>query len=68
MMLPNMTPEAVSQLASKGFQAVPQLVQAASEGKAKLQSTLSSVFGNSRDASEVMQVRAAFSASLLKII
>ena len=56
MMLPNMTPEAIPQLASKGFQAVPQLCQAASENAANLRSTLTSVMGSSRDASEIMQV------------
>ena len=56
MMLPNMTPEAVPQLASKGFQAVPQLCQAASENAAKLRSLLTGVLGSSREASETMQV------------
>lgn len=56
MMLPNMTPEGISQLASKGFQAVPQLCQAASENAANLRSTLTAVLGSSRDSSEVMQV------------
>lgn len=56
MMLPNMTPEAVSQMASKGFQAVPQLCQAASENAAKLRSCLTDVLGSSRDAAETMQV------------
>lgn len=58
MMLPNMTPEAIPQLASKGFQAVPQLCQAASENAAKLRSLLASVLGGSREASETMQVGA----------
>lgn len=56
MMLPNMTPEGISQLASKGFQAVPQLCQAASENAATLRSTLTAVLGSSRESSEVMQV------------
>ena len=56
MMLPNMTPEAIPQLASKGFQAVPQLCQAASGNAAKLRSLLTSVLGSSREASETMQV------------
>ena len=56
MMLPNMTPEAIPQLASKGFQAVPQLCQAASENAAKLRNLLTSVLGSSREASETMQV------------
>ena len=56
MMLPNMTPEGISQLAAKGFQAVPQLCSAASGNAASLRSTLTSVLGSSRDASEVMQV------------
>ena len=56
MMLPNMTPEGFSQLASKGFQAVPQLCQAASENAANLRSTLTAVLGSSRESSEVMQV------------
>ena len=56
MMLPNMTPEGITQLASKGFQAVPQLCQAASENAANLRSTLNAVLGSSRESSEVMQV------------
>lgn len=56
MMLPNMTHEAIPQLASKGFQAVPQLCQAASENAAKLRSLLTSVLGGSREAGETMQV------------
>ena len=64
MMLPNMTPEAVSSLASKGFQAVPQLCQAASVGAAKLRSTLTSVLDSSRGASEVMQVGAVTTQSI----
>lgn len=56
MMLPNMTAEGILQLASKGFQAVPQLCQAASENAANLRSTLTAVLGNSRESSEVMQV------------
>ena len=56
MMLPNMTPEGISQLASKGFQALPQLCQAASENAANLRSTLTAVLGSSRESSEVMQV------------
>ncbi|KAL0039926.1 hypothetical protein WJX77_011783 [Trebouxia sp. C0004] len=56
MMLPNMTPEGISELASKGFQAVPQLCQAASENAANLRRTLTAVLGSSRESSEVMQV------------
>ena len=56
MMLPNMTAEGILQLASKGFQAVPQLCQAASENAANLRSTLTAVLGNNRESSEVMQV------------
>ena len=56
MMLPNMTSEAVSQLASKGYQATPQLCQAAFENAGKLRTTLTNVLDSSRDAGEVMQV------------
>ena len=60
MMLPTMTPEAISQLASKGFEALPQLCQAAAENAAKLRSTLTSVLGSSQDARDIMQVDLLF--------
>ena len=56
MMLPNMTPEAVTQLEQKGFRATPQLCQAASQNPAALRGTLTSVLGSPKEASEVMQV------------
>ena len=56
MMLPNMTPEAIAELGSKGFQALPQLCQAAAEDAASLRSTLTSVLDSSREVGEAMQV------------
>ena len=56
MMLPNMTPETVTELEQKGFRATPQLCQAASQNPAALRGTLTSVLGSPKEASEVMQV------------
>lgn len=55
MMLPNVTPDTVTSLEQKGFRGTSQLCQAASQDPAGLKSTLTSVLGGSREASEVMQ-------------